>query len=705
MPCTKNCLHITFCIFAFYFFTGTTSSQHCQANWAQDIYCLPGLNGEVYASAVWNDGTGDALYVGGDFTIAGCNTDAVNIARWRGDKWESISTPEHSVVSGPIHAMEVFDGGDGPLLFVGGEFEFAGNVPVYNVAMWDGDQWSPLEDLNGIGIPNCGFSGCIVPIHAMKVFDDGSGPSLYIAGEFSFAGGQQITNIARWNGAEWSYLTNQSMNGMIYDLEVYDDGAGSALYIAGRFSSIGGSPFDNVAKWDGSDWSPLAGLMGEGVDGLAAYAIETFDDGSGEALYVGGHFVSAGGYPVDRIAKWDGLDWSVLPDPDGGTFGGNQAGASIRSLAAFDSGHDSMLVAGGYFTSINGGTVNRVASWDGVEWSPLQHSDSNIGLSSGALPYVHHLNPFMLDGQRNLFIGGRFETAGGYHATNAALWDGSELSAISTPASAGADSRIQGLTTFDDGFSTALIAGGNFKSIGDTQSKYIAAWNGAEWRPLDGPNGYGLSSEVFAVVTHDDGSGPALYAGGRFTFADGINVNRVAKWDGSQWSPLISSNGSAGIGNSYVQTMASYDDGNGAALYVGGFFTQAGGSSARYIAKWNGIDWESLLSGTNDPVYAMTVFDDGTGSALYVGGSFTHANGVWTGSVARWDGSEWTNLFGSSGFATNGRVYALEVYDDGLGRHCLPRVSTQLLMEKLLIRLQSGMVRIGIPFKARPELG
>ena len=30
-----------------------------------------------------------------------------------------------------------------------------------------------------------------------------------------------------------------------------------------------------------------------------------------------------------------------------------------------------------------------------------------------------------------------------------------------------------------------------------------------------------------------------------------------------------------------------YDDGNGPALFVGGAFTQAGGSPARYIAKWS----------------------------------------------------------------------------------------------------------------------
>jgi len=43
---------------------------------------------------------------------------------------------------------------------------------------------------------------------------------------------------------------------------------------------------------------------------------------------------------------------------------------------------------------------------------------------------------------------------------------------------------------------------------------------------------------VRALAVFDDGSGPALYAGGDFTTAGGVAANRIAKWNGSSWSQL-----------------------------------------------------------------------------------------------------------------------------------------------------------------------
>jgi hypothetical protein len=43
-------------------------------------------------------------------------------------------------------------------------------------------------------------------------------------------------------------------------------------------------------------------------------------------------------------------------------------------------------------------------------------------------------------------------------------------------------------------------------------AKGIARWNGTAWSPL----GSGMSSTVNALTVFDDGTGPALYAGGSF---------------------------------------------------------------------------------------------------------------------------------------------------------------------------------------------
>jgi hypothetical protein len=91
--------------------------------------------------------------------------------------------------------------------------------------------------------------------------------------------------------------------------------------------------------------------------------------------------------------------------------------------------------------------------------------------------------------------------------------------------------------------------------------------------------------------------------------------------------------------NPIVRSLTVFDDGTGPALYAGGLFTIAGGSSANKIAKWNGSSWSALGSGMNDFVSALTVFDDGIGPALYAGGTFTTAGAVSANRIAKWNGS------------------------------------------------------------------
>jgi hypothetical protein len=69
-----------------------------------------------------------------------------------------------------------------------------------------------------------------------------------------------------------------------------------------------------------------------------------------------------------------------------------------------------------------------------------------------------------------------------------------------------------------------------------------------------------------------------------------------------------------------VYALTVFDDGGGPALYAGGEFTTAGGSSTNNIAKWDGASWSALGSGMNHVVRALTVLDDGGGPALHPGG-------------------------------------------------------------------------------------
>jgi hypothetical protein len=116
-------------------------------------------------------------------------------------------------------------------------------------------------------------------------------------------------------------------------------------------------------------------------------------------------------------------------------------------------------------------------------------------------------------------------------------------------------------------------------------------------------------------------SGSDLYVGGYFTTAGGIAANYMAKWDGSSWSTLGS-----GM-NGPVNALAV----SGNTVYAGGQFSTAGGIRAVEIAKWDGNSWTALGSGMNGPVWTLTI----SASDLYLGGDFTMAGAKVSGYVAR----------------------------------------------------------------------
>lgn len=93
------------------------------------------------------------------------------------------------------------------------------------------------------------------------------------------------------------------MNDEVRALAVFDDGTGPALYVASGFGTAGGLQANRIGRWNASGWSTLRGGMDGGVWTPVA------PDG---ALYAGGHFGTAGGTAANRMR--DGRDDSPAPD-------------------------------------------------------------------------------------------------------------------------------------------------------------------------------------------------------------------------------------------------------------------------------------------------------------------------------------------------------------------------------------------------------
>ena len=172
--------------------------------------------------------------------------------------------------------------------------------------------------------------------------------------------------IAKWNGSTWSAL-GTGMNGTIWGLAI--DSAGN-VYAGGGFNTAGGISANSVAKWNGSAWSAL----GTGMNGR----VNTLAIDSSNNLYAGGYFTQAGGSTVKCVAKWNGSTWSALGT--GMTYAGDTP--YVNTIAVDSSGN---VYAGGYFNNAGGTAVNRIAKWNGSNWSALSTGPSHNVIASATV--------------------------------------------------------------------------------------------------------------------------------------------------------------------------------------------------------------------------------------------------------------------------------------------------------------------------------
>lgn len=606
--------------------------------------------------AVFDDGSGPGLYVGGGFDMAGGVT-ANGVARWDGGEWSGLTGPSGTgVQNGSVRALAVFDDGTGPALFVGGYFDWAGGVHCWNAAKWDGSEWSALTGPTGTGTDDF--------VDALATFDDGNGEALYLLGYFTHAGGLLVNHVARWTGAQWSGLAGGSgvglepvmSSGTSGVFQVYDDGVAPALIVGGEFELAGGVPARNIASWNGSSWGPVTSNRLNGMS-KSIFSLATLDLGGGPRVVAGGVFRAAGTARADYLAAWDGSRWSAVTDAATGLD------AWVYATTAFDDGSGPALFVGGVFDYAGGTLVNSIAKWDGSVWSALP------GPTAVGFHQVRDLAVFDDGTGPALYVAGYSQTAGGVTVNNIARWDGVEWSPLTGPSGTGTDGSVYTLEVFDGGAGPALYAGGDFDHAGGVSVDRIARWDGLGWEPLTGPFGTGVIDTVNDLEVFDDGDGPALYVGGDFQQAGGVPANFLARWDGDEWA-LVHSTGGAGL-NGPVAELRVFDDGTGGALYAGGEFTTADGIQVNRVARWDGAEWSGLSGpsgvGIEEPfetslyVGSLEVLDLSTGPQLIVGGTFMLAGGVPSSCVAAWVCLPPTWIFGDDFETGNGSAWSATV--------------------------------------------
>ncbi|MEQ8764060.1 MAG: hypothetical protein RL885_09040 [Planctomycetota bacterium] len=482
-------------------------------------------------------------------------------------------------------------------------------------------------------------------------------------GYYKFSTDGQVMNyVARYDGTIWHEL-GSGVSGLVRCATTYQ----GDLIVGGQFLLAGGQSAASVARWDGTRWHPLgAGIdLSWNWDGAEVWDLAVYQ---GE-LYAGGQFDTAGGQPIQLIARWDGTSW-------------NQVGSGLSSssqqypkVLQLDVTSDDRLIASGEFDTAGGQSAWNIAAWDGTSWSPL-----GSGLGN------HFSSVFSLEEyQGQIYAGGNFHTAGGQAAEKIARWDGSSWHALGGGVP---DWTISAAVYALQEFQGQLYVGGDFVRVDgpNVSASRLARWDGQRWSAIGngGVAGMDLSTTVIDMMVIGD----RLIVGGEFTVGgtdlsvgsalvshdviafDGIRFEQVGRGLGGGSGKLLHWNGGIVMVGHFLETGSAYSpyisffDGNdwspmgvfdraiedaivwNGELIVTGKFQEVDGQSIRYSARYDGTSWHPL--------------GDRGGDVLEIYRGQLYAGGL--GGVIQWNGTSWNPI--SSQIA--GQVYDLEVFQDQL---------------------------------------
>jgi trimeric autotransporter adhesin len=470
------------------------------------------------------------------------------------------------------------------------------------------------------------------------------GGDIIIGGRFQYYnGGENLNNIARWNG-EYFEPVGASFFSSVDALLVQN----SSLIAAGRLINQEGRA-TTVARWDGSSWQSLGDAFDDGILGLADYG--------GEIVAAGG-FLNNGDKSVNNIAKWNGSGWEALDS-------GVQFDSGPSVICALEV-HDDYLIAGGEFSQAGSNSANSIARWDGTDWQPLgegfSRSESNFNLVSSLTTF-----------EGNLILSGFYSDPLSYvgRHTDIMMWAGTEWTQLGDRFDG---KLVQSMAEYKNKLVTAGSNLGGDQNFG----QYLSFYENSTWtekqnilqelesvrdinsifadgeRLIMGGSFHNFESGIYNVAFFQDGllspqSDPSLnfaplgavhsminfegdiILGGDFKYAGSGIVNNIVRFTGPQWEEM---------GDGFEEAINVIIKFNGD-LIAAGNYSQS--NQNINIARWNGTEWEPLGSGLTGNIRALIEFE---GKLIAAGTNFFSSS---NNNFAVWDGEEWSLLIEDPG--------------------------------------------------------
>jgi uncharacterized delta-60 repeat protein len=356
-----------------------------------------GLNGELWASAVQNDGK---ILIGGFFTSYN-GKERMNMARLHTDG--SLDTTFNTTGTGTNNGIEcIVPQADGKIL-VGGWFKSYNGVTRGGLVRLNSD-----GSLDTTLKSDPGFDASVEHI---SVQADGK---IILCGDFVTYNGIPANNILRLhpNGSlDTTFKPKTGATQLIWRTLIQPDGK---IVLGGHFGITNGTTIiSNIARLNPNGSVDTSFHCGNGADN-SIFALGLQKDGK---IIIGGQFKMYNGLPTNNVAR---LNANGTLDNTFNSGSGINSGPTIWTLAIQDNGK---IIAGGNFNSFNGTAANSL-----VRLNSDGTLDNVFKNTLGATNKVISTTALQQDGK--IIIGGSFTDYNGAGRNNVARIFGDDVVTI-----------------------------------------------------------------------------------------------------------------------------------------------------------------------------------------------------------------------------------------------------------------------------------
>jgi|SRR5579863_9804512 len=265
-----------------------------------------------------------------------------------------------------------------------------------------------------------------------------------------------------------------------------------------------------IEHWNGVSWNIVPSSNNVPSDnvltGVAAISANNI-------WAVGYYFVASSDIPQTLIEHWNGVKWSVIPNPNVGSFENYLNGVTAVSA-------NNIWAVGEYDSSSTLGYQTLIEHWNGTRWGVV--SSPNIG--SG----YNQLNAVAAVSANNIWAVGEAASA-----TLIEHWNGTRWGVVSSP-NIGPNSGILN--------AVAVLSANNVRAVGSQSSSsgstqtLIEHWDGTTWSAIKSAN-VSENNSLYGVVAISVNN---VWAVGDYYSANWQTL--IEHWNGVNWNVIPSPN-------------------------------------------------------------------------------------------------------------------------------------------------------------------